>query len=199
MKRLFALLALAVSATPAYAGLIFSDTANNNLTFRGVGDSPLSHMTVSAPTAFNRISVLVDLNASGNMKFVVFDGSTLISVTTAKAFADDGLTFKQSDIFSPVTLLPGHDYYIGAIADVGGSWAYLFPPSPVTQNGITNQGNNGNVFNFNSPTFGGTAFAQIPIQLFLDAVPEPATFAVFGVLAVGAFGLRRRLKAAAAA
>ena len=28
-------------------------------------------------------------------------------------------------------------------------------------------------------------------------VPEPATMAVFGLMAVGAFGVRRRLKAAA--
>ena len=35
------------------------------------------------------------------------------------------------------------------------------------------------------------------VSLQVSAIPEPATFAVFGLMAMGAFGARRRLKAAA--
>ena len=125
-------------------------------------------MSVSQNTSINQIGVLVDLNSDGDLKFLIDDATsnTFLLITPAKAFTDDGNDFKLSDTFSPVTLLANHQYYIGAIADVGGNWNYDAFPAAITQNGITNQVTDNNVSNFNSPVLTGAGTAQIPIELF---------------------------------
>lgn len=190
--------ALLTLATPAPAALIFDDPSSNNQSDRSAGSSPLSHITVSQAVTIDQIAVLVDLDADGDLKFVVYNGSSASFdlITTAKAFVDDGATFKLSDVFTATVLSPGTDYYIGAIANVGGLWNYLSPSSPVTQNGITNLDFNGNVSNFAIPQFAGTAFAQIPIRLYgpgAAAVPEPSTIALAAGLAA-VLGLHAALR-----
>jgi len=120
----------------------------------------------------DQIAVENNLSAAGNIKYVIFDGTTMTTVliTAPQAVAGGSDTFKLSNIFTPVVLIPGQNYFIGAITDVGGQWNFLGVNSPVTQNGITNQGGNGNVSNFATPTFGGNGAAQIPIQLY-DTIP----------------------------
>jgi hypothetical protein len=159
------------------AALVFGDSSSDGVSSRGSGDSPLSSLTVSQNTSIDQIGVLVDLNSDGNLKFLIDDASsnTFSLITPAKAFTDDGDTFKLSDTFSAFTLLANHQYYIGAIADVGGNWNYDAFPTAITQNGITNQVTDNNASNFNSPVLTGAGTAQIPIELF-NAAFSPGDF-----------------------
>ncbi|MFZ1009727.1 MAG: hypothetical protein WAN65_23010, partial [Candidatus Sulfotelmatobacter sp.] len=152
----------------AQAALVFGDSSSDGVSSRGPGDSPISSLSVSQNTSINQIGVLVDLNSDGDLKFLIDDATsnTFLLITPAKAFTDDGDAFKLSDTFSPVTLLANHQYYIGAIADIGGNWNYDAFPAAITQNGITNQITDNNVSNFNSPVLTGAGTAQIPIELF---------------------------------
>jgi hypothetical protein len=170
-SRLCIGLSFLLCACTAQAALVFGDSSTGGFGTRGPGDSPISTLTVSQNTSINQIGVLVDLNSDGDLKFVINDASSnsFVLITPAKAFTDDGDTFKVSDAFSPVTLLAGHQYYIGAIADVGGDWNYDPFPNVITQNGISNQKTNNNLSNFNSPVLAGAGTAQIPIELFNDA------------------------------
>jgi len=208
MNRLvaLALVATGLFAGPAPAGPILFDNSSRAdfQSNRGAANSPLAAITVAQATSIAQIGAMVDLNSAGNLRFLIFnlDTQALLFATAAVPFADDGNTFKVSPEFAAFTLNPGVTYGIGAIADVGGLWDTNNSSSgnPFTQNGITaSDDRNGNVSNFASPTLGGEGIAMIIVQLFgpTAAVPEPATLALFGALAVGAFGVRRRAKASA--
>src|SRR2546426_1276073 len=186
-----------VAVSPASATLLFDDISRANSSpprdlERG---SPLAAITVSVLTSINQIGARMDLNSSGNLKFLIFDLNShgLLFGTGPTAYADDGLTFKVSPVFSDFVLTPGIVYGIGAIADVAGNWSVGVPllgTTPnFTQNNITADAHrNGNVSNFASPALLGDAQVMGIVQLFgvgAQAVPEPATL---GLLAAG-FGL----------
>lgn len=98
--------------------------------------------------------------------------------------------------FLPLALVAGEDYFIG-FRNVGG-----LPVNVTSDGGATNLPG-GLMYSFsNNGTYNlgpETGFTAQPILQFTGAsnVPEPATMAVFGLMAVGAFGVRRRLKSAA--
>jgi len=116
-----------VAVSPASATLLFDDISRANSSpprdlERG---SPLAAITVSVLTSINQIGARMDLNSSGNLKFLIFDLNShgLLFGTGPTAYADDGLTFKVSPVFSDFVLTPGIVYGIGAIADVAGNWS----------------------------------------------------------------------------
>jgi hypothetical protein len=174
MKSLFirsAALALCASALPAQAAIIFNNVARQDFTTnRGIGDSPLAIINVSAATTINQIGAYVDLASAGNLKFLIYNATTnaLLFSTGPVAFADDGLAFKLSPIFTGFTLNAGVTYGIGAIADVAGLWGTNNTSSgnPFTQGGITSSDDrNLNVGNYASPTLGSDGAAMIIVQL----------------------------------
>jgi hypothetical protein len=71
-----AVVVLAGSPRAAHATIIFDDSNFNGASSRDAGFSPLSRITVTAPTDIEDIEVLVDLNSAGNLKFVVYDTLT---------------------------------------------------------------------------------------------------------------------------
>lgn len=191
-----------VAADPSQAGLLFDDASRADFTStRSAGDSPLAAITVSAPTAINQIGALVDLNADGNLKFLIFDlnSHALLFSTGSTAYLDDGLHYKVSPVFSDFVLNPGITYGIGAIANVGGQWSTnnASANNPFTQSNITADDNrNGNVLNFAAPTLGLEGTAMIMVQLYGAPVPEPATLSLlsgaFAMLTVAGRRLRGR-------
>lgn len=115
-----------VTAAAAADRLIFDnfDASTHTLAFRlSGGDNPIALVNVSQTTTIDAIAVLNSFSAAGHLKFVIFDDPNTAPafVSAPKAFAADvGVsTYKKSDPFS-FTLLAGHSYDIGAIADVGG-------------------------------------------------------------------------------
>ncbi|MFM2252684.1 MAG: hypothetical protein RJB68_1021 [Pseudomonadota bacterium] len=172
-----------------------SFTASSN---RGAGDSPASFFSsVESDTVIGSISVLNDLNSDGEIRFAIFDHptETLLFSTGPIFFADNGMSWKTSNTFS-FTLLAGHQYDIGAVANVGGRWAYTTGAN-VTQNGLTMTSRNANFSGFDAITSGNHAAALIPIQI-TTAVPEPETYAMLlaGLGLMGAISRRRKTKLA---
>jgi PEP-CTERM motif len=186
-------------AQAAAAPIIFDNSSREDFQSSRIPEfSPLADITVSAATDITQIGVLVDLNSNGNLKFLIFnlDTHALLFSTGPEAFVDNGLTFKLSDPFADFTLMPGINYGIGAIADVGGGWAINNSSfgNPFTMNGITaSDDRNGNVLNFASPTLGGEGSAMIMVELAGQpaAVPEPGTLLLLGSGLIGA-ALRAR-------
>jgi len=185
---LIALAFVLVVAGPSQAALLFDDVSRADFTSGRVAEfSPLAAITVSAPTSINQIGALVDLNAPGHLKFLVFDlnSNALLFSTGSTAYADDGLTYKLSPVFPDFVLIPGITYGIGAIADVAALWSINNSSSnnDFTQNNITaDDDRNGNVTIFAAPTLGAEGTAMIMVQLYGGPVPEPATL---GLLATG--------------
>ena len=178
--------------SPASAAPLFDDfsLANFNPHKDLTQGSPLAAITVSAPISINQIGARVDLDSSGNLKFVIFDLTSrgLLFATGPTAYTDDNaLTFKVSPVFADFLLSPGTVYGIGAIADVAGFWSVGVPATNRTpdfiQNDITaNTHRNGNVNTFATPTLSADTFVTGIVQLFggAQAVPEPTTLGLLG-------------------
>jgi len=207
MKRILAVATLAlasiagVTARAEASPIIFDNVSRVDFqTIRPAQNSPLAAITVSVATNIDQIGVHNDLEANGNLKFLIFDLNTqaLLFSTGSQAFVDNGLTFKLSNPFAAFTLLPGITYGIGAIADVAGNWSTNNASSgnPFTQNFITASDDlNGNVLNFASPTVTAGGSAMIIVQLAggqAAPVPEPATLLLLGGGLAAAAARRRR-------
>jgi PEP-CTERM motif len=68
----------------------------------------------------------------------------------------------------------------------------LLPPSPVSQNGITNQGVDGGFSQFINPGFVRYGEVQAPIELF-GVVPEPSTLLLLTAGTIGLLWAKRRV------
>jgi hypothetical protein len=179
----------------ARADIIFNDSNFNGHSSRSGADDPVTFITnVAQNTAITNIGILNDLATAGDVRFLIYDINTasLVYLSSPKAFgADSGSdTWKVSDAFS-FTLLAGHQYYIGGVANVSNLAAFQFPPINHTENGITSDGSNGN-FTFNGG-IEGNGGAGIPLRLYANAaVPEPTSLALFGLGTLGLAGWRLR-------
>jgi hypothetical protein len=198
LRGVAAAVLLALAASPALAVPIFDGTGlRENYSTRSAGDSPLAHFTFGQETTIEGFSALLDSGAAGNIKFLIFDEGALAYESASIALANS-LGF--AEVFSgpmSYTFQTGRSYFVGAIADVGASWAYSL--TEVTQNGVTNVRGNANVSNFASPLLGGLAEASIAVSLYGelpgDAVvplPAAAPLLAFGLAAIGVAARRRR-------
>ncbi len=183
-------------ASTAGAALVFESDAANGLSTRGDESGILTRAEVSNTVHLTNFAVQMDLFTDGNVKFVIFNSLTgaLLFDSGAKAFTDDGDTFKLSDTFS-FDLLAGTRYALGALSDVGSFQPYVFPGGK-TMGDITSLGENQNVLGFASPvadlTLNGT---DGRIQLFADdgnRVPEPSSVLLLALGLIGALAARRK-------
>jgi PEP-CTERM motif len=191
----------------ARAGFIFDNSAAATLdaTRTTGGASPGTFIKeVASDTPITNISVLNFLNTAGDMKFLIFDHATglLLLQTDPLAFAadagsaDTSKTWKRSPDFV-FTLLAGHQYDIGGIADVAAHYAYIGPSNPdYTQNGITSGQPNANFASFDAPAEQETGGADVALRLEstppAPVVPEPSSFALFGLGALIVVGCAYR-------
>ena len=192
---------MTLGLTQANAALIFDNSSRGNFqSIRVAESSPLAAITVSTNVDIGQIGAMVNLASNGNMRFLIFNLDTLALLlsTPSAPYADTGLAFHLSPIFSAFTLMPGITYGIGAIADVAGNWETnnTSVGNPFMQNAITSSDDrNGNVINFVSPVLGAVqGSAMIMVQLFSAdaAVPEPATFGLMGLGLLSLIVLRKR-------
>lgn len=194
-RGLSALAAVALVGSFASADvLIFDNSASmNNRSNRGAGTSPIAFIeSVQQTTQLSSIAVLNQLNADGDIKFLIFrnGGTTPDFVSAPQSFTASSVsTWKKSDPLN-YTLFAGDTYHIGAIANVGGLWDFVFPASPYTESGITSNAPNGNVENFANPTRVGDGAADIALRLY---IPSPGAAAV---LALGGLVAARRRRSA---
>src|SRR5262249_38763059 len=120
------------------------------------------------------------------------DFTTVFSGTKTFTGAGNG-TFDLQFPITPFTYDPSKGNLLLDVvinSSTGGGVFFFFGASPDTGR-IFNNGGSG------AATADPLRGLETRFTVGAAAVPEPATLAVFGVLAAGAFGVRRRLKAAA--
>jgi hypothetical protein len=188
-------LLVAGSAAAAQAQLLIFDggiPGTTGASNRAAGSSPITFISaVTANTDIVRIDVLNQLNADGNLKFLIFEvgNNSPLYVSAPKPFtASSTPTWKDSDPLS-FQLIAGRQYFIGAIADVSGLWPFRTVPASYTQGALTSTNRNGNVSNFGSPTAVGPGSADIPVRLYV--VPAPGALALLGLGGLAAARRRR--------
>ncbi len=195
IKKLLPLVVVLACGTAGAATLVFdSYSVPSAFSNRSAESSPGSYIQVATTTDISNIAVFNDLAGAGNLKFVIFDASTnALLFSTATAVADDGgsATWKMSPTFS-FTLTAGSSYYIGAIADVAGLWAY--DETVESENGFTSVKSNPNFNSYATPFVVGNGGADGAVQLYTggsEAVPEPGTLGL-ALAGLGAVALWRR-------
>jgi hypothetical protein len=206
MRRLvwvLALLGAAVSGSTASASItVYTTSASfnaaagplpaQNFNAGPVGPAPI---TVGGITISNTGSSIVSVSpafyASGNSVQWTFSGTGAMTFTFSSPITAFGADFFDVGTVGATTL---------SVALNNGDNAALF--TSFTGSG-GNQQFRGFISTspFTSITFTNTSggdFVEIDNVLFGNAIPEPATMAVFGLMAAGGvFGVRRRLKASA--
>jgi hypothetical protein len=207
LKVSLAVACMMAPAARARADVLIFDNYSSSVgnydgtTYRDPDDSPGTYISnVSTNTTISEIGVLTNQAAAGNYKFLIADDATgtILFTSAAQAFgadAGDAMTWKVSNPFS-FTLLAGHQYDIGYIADTETNVPYAFPGFSYTQGGITSSSNNSNFSSFDNPTDAPQSGATtIPLELFgpSSAVPEPGSMALAAV-GLGALIVARRVR-----
>lgn len=160
--------ALAPTSVLAAPQLAFDSWNGDDLKAdRVASDSPGSLVTIANQThTVASIAVRVNLNIAGSLKFVIFTHANheVVYISQPKFFPDDGMTWKQSDVFS-IELPPGQ-YDIGAIASVGGKWQY--DQIPAATGDFSSIVSNPNFANYGQPLAGSHATADAAIRVFIE-------------------------------
>ncbi|WP_165703801.1 DUF4215 domain-containing protein [Enhygromyxa salina] len=164
------LAALVLAPGLAFAGppqLAFDSwNGDNNVSFRPSGKSPGARVVVTNETqTLASIAVRVDLTIGGDVKFVVFThpGHDLIYVSPHKNFVDDGMSWKQSDVFN-LELQPG-EYDIGAISVPSGDWQFDY--APASTGNFSSVVNNPNFTNYPFPEVENHKSSDAAIRLYV--------------------------------
>lgn len=193
LAPIFTAIALSCLSLNSHAGLIFESDAATGTSIRVAQYSIMTRFELSAPQTLTQIGVEMDLASVGNLNFVIFNSLTggLLFQSGATAFADDGMQFKLSNVFS-FSLVTGIRYALGAMTDVASDQNYVNGGGK-TMGAISSLGQNQNANGFLSPIFnGGLAGTDGRVKLFGDIgsqnpdpdpvpVPLPATLALFGL------------------
>jgi hypothetical protein len=102
-------------------------------------------------------------NTSGSLRWIVFDGSSLIYQSGTQGITSGGAKWYDSPTLS-LTLEAGHTYSMGLIATDMFAWGRnVEPVSAITQNGLTINAFEGLVQVPNTIPEGGGTFAGDPI------------------------------------
>ncbi len=151
--------------TSTTGSLIFdSIPSQSGASSRGSGDACGTQITVHTTTTISRISVKNTLTTSGNVKFLIFNTTSLVYASAPKAFTITTDSWKDSDPMS-FTLQAGQTYNISGISDVVSStWDY----DTVIENtaAISSTAHNPNVTNYTTPILGSVGGADCGIRLY---------------------------------
>jgi len=197
LKFAAAFSALVFAAGQIQAGLIFdSFDGGSSHSYRLAGSSPGSFIfSVAQDTRITNISVLNQMFADGQLKFLIADHAThsMVYISGAQSFAaSETSTWKLSNDFS-FLFKAGKQYDVGAIANVNAYWNYDMIGT--SMNGISSIASNPNFMNFASPQTepnGGHATTDGAVRLYGSVLPEPASMALWGLGTLGMGLLVRR-------
>lgn len=187
--------AIALPASAMPVTLYDGSGLNSSDTNRNAEDAPLAFFRFAEDLELTGLSQLIDPDANGNAKFLIFEGDTLAFSQTVSFTDTGGLQAIASNPFS-FSVTAGVDYFIGAILDVTAQFA--FSVGDDIQGSITNFSANQNVDGFANPVLDGQAGAAIAVSLLggeqVSAVPVPAALPLLisGLAALGFLRYRRK-------
>jgi hypothetical protein len=175
---------------------------------------PIAEVVSGGNVNIGGFGVYGQAEAAGSIKYVVFDGSSLIYQSGIQGVSTGGARWFDSPAMS-LTLTAGHTYSMGVIASNMFAWGRNAEPvSPITANGLTINAFEGLVQAPNTILEGGGTFAGDPIYAsdwggvnyfqgsvrVFDAgggvppIPEPSEWAMLlaGLMVVGFVAKRQR-------
>ena len=142
--------------------LVFDSlTGTVNQTTRGAGDSCGSHITIASQVTIAYIAQRNNLNAAGNMKFMIWQNGTAVVISSPVA-VPSGDSWKMSGYIGQ-TLSAG-TYDIGAISDTAGTWSYDSTTENVPP--FSSTLSNPNWTNYATPTSAGNGGADCGVRLY---------------------------------
>ena len=137
----------------SHAGLLFASDAASATAYRVAESSIMTRFEVAAPYTLTQIAIEMDLFGDGALNFVIFNSLTgdLLFQSGLTAFADDGMQFKLSDVFS-FELETGARYALGAMSSANSYQPYVFMGGK-TVGDISSLGGNQKAIGLLEPTF----------------------------------------------
>lgn len=197
MRKLMLLAGLTLLACNAVADTIIFDLSPSEFnTQMQTGSGYMQGISTTKDVNISGFGFYMWMPAADHLKFTIWnDDATTVLYSQTQSY---NVFFNQKWVYTDpfdFTLLAGHHYWLGFMAEKGGEYlGYINPAYNYGKNGITALPTHVYCLGYANPDCGSPLGSQIALRIVNGGVvtPEPSTLMLLGTSGAGLFGVLRR-------